>query len=468
MIDIVGLGPGDLGRIPEMTVGLLMEPDRTVVARTIHHPAAQQLAAMRDDIVFCDDLYEDSDDFEQTYEAIADRVVNLAAAGDVTYAVPGSPRLGEFAVAKIQERVDATVHPAESFLDIVFERIGLDPLADGFQLLNGHDLPVPLTFQVPTVIGHLDNPAVLSDTAALIDRTAPEDLRITVLSGTGADDERIWSGRAVHVDADLAGFRTSMFVPAHANGLIGAVEMMRRLRDECPWDQKQTHESLVRYLVEETYELVEALTGLVDGDETDLGAYADVEDELGDVLLQVLFHSVIAEDAGAFNISDVAYQLRTKMVRRHPHVFGDVEADDAATVKSNWDDIKAAEKGNPEESLLDGIPAMPGLTRSVELGRRAAKVGFDWAEPADVRAMIDVELAEFDDAEDEDQRRSELGDVLFSIVNLARHLNFDPELSLQASATRFESRFRSMESHGDLSELSLDELNSLWESSKRG
>jgi MazG family protein len=307
---------------------------------------------------------------------------------------------------------------------------------------------------------------VLGDLAALIDRTAHDGLEITVLSGVGASDEQIWRGSPEGVPTHLAGVRTSVFVPAHANGLVGVVDMMRRLRNECPWDRKQTHESLIRYLVEETYELIEALNYLIDGDADDLGAYAEVEEELGDVLLQVLFHSVIAEDDGAFGIADVAHTLRTKMVRRHPHVFGDVDAADAETVKRNWDDIKAAEKGATPESLLDGIAAMPALSRSMELGRRAAKVGFDWPDVAGVRGAIIDELSELDRATSEDERRRELGDVLFSVVNLARHLHVDPEAALQSSASRFERRFRQMERAGDLAELDLDAMNALWHEAK--
>lgn len=465
MIDIVGLGPGDLSRVPAPTLQLLMDSQRTVIGRTIDHPAAAELAERRS-VVFCDDLYEVSDLFDDVYESIAHRVIAAADAGPVIYAVPGSPSVGELAVAKILARADATVHPAESFLDLVFRTVGVDPLADGFQLLNAHDLPAVLSFSSPTVIGHVDDPAVLGDLSALIDRTAHDGLEITVLAGIGASDEEIWRGPAADAPTELAGVRTSVFVPAHPNGLVGVVDMMRRLRDECPWDRKQTHESLIRYLVEETYELIEALNGLIDGDADDLGAYAEVEEELGDVLLQVLFHSVIAEDDGAFGIADVAHTLRTKMVRRHPHVFGDVDADDAETVKRNWDEIKAAEKGTSPGSLLDGIAAMPALARSMELGRRAAAVGFDWPDVAGVRSVIDAELAELDDAESDEDRRTELGDVLFSVVNLARHLDIDPEGALQASASRFDRRFRRMERSADLAELDLEAMNALWREAK--
>ncbi len=465
MIDIVGLGPGDLSRVPAPTLDLLMDPDRTVIGRTIDHPAAAQLAGRRS-MVFCDDLYETLESFDDVYEAIADRVMRAADDGPVVYAVPGSPSVGELAAAKILDRAAARLHPAESFLDLVFRTVGVDPLADGFQLLNAHDLPAVLSFTVPTVIGHVDDPAVLADLGALIDRTAHDGLEITVLCGIGAADEEIWRGAPALAPAHLAGVRTSVFVPAHPNGLVGVVDMMRRLRNECPWDRKQTHESLIRYLIEETYELIEALNFLIDGDADDLGAYAEVEEELGDVLLQVLFHSVIAEDEGAFGIADVAHTLRTKMVRRHPHVFGDVDAADAETVKANWDQIKATEKGAGPRSLLDGIAAMPGLPRAMELGRRAAKVGFDWPDIAGVRAAVTEELAEFDHASTDDDRRREFGDVLFSIVNLARHLDIDPEAALQASASRFDRRFRLMERAGDLADLDLDALNALWHEAK--
>ncbi len=466
MIDIVGLGPGDLARVPGPTLDLLLDAGRTVIVRTREHPAALQLAEHRS-VVFCDDLYERAPTFDAAYEAIADRVVAASTGGPVIYAVPGSPGVGELAVSKILARFPATVHPAESFLDLVFRTVGVDPLADGFQLLNGHDLPAVLSFSTPTVIGHIDDPAVLADISSLIDRTAPDGLEITVLSGLGAADEETWTGPPASAPSRLAGFRTSIFVPAHPGGLVGVVDMMRRLRDECPWDRKQTHQSLIRYLIEETYELIEALNYLDAGDEDDLGAYAEVEEELGDVLLQVLFHSVIAEDDGAFNISDVAHTLRTKMVRRHPHVFGDVEAADAETVKRNWDDIKAMEKGGASTSLLDGVAPMPGLSKSMELGRRAAKVGFDWPDVAGVRGAVVAELAELDRADSHDDRVRELGDVLFSIVNLARHLDVDPEAAIQASASRFDRRFRAMERAGDLETLDLDAMNALWHQVKR-
>jgi tetrapyrrole methylase family protein / MazG family protein len=466
MIDIVGLGPGDLARVPESIRKILVDPSRTVIVRTLRHPAAAQLAELRS-VETCDDLYDLSETFDQTYEAIADRV--LAAVNPV-YAVPGSPSVGELAVAKIRERSsDVTVHAGESFLDLVFARFAVDPLADGFQLLNGHDLPAVLSFNAPTVIGHLDRAEILADVLARLDRALPEGQEVSLVAGLGAADEVTVTAPSVEIDLGLAGLRTSLFVPATSSGVTGAIQTMHRLRRECPWDRKQSHESLVRYLLEETAELADAIAGLA-REPGDVGGYADVEEELGDVLLQVLFHAAIAEQEGAFDITDVAETLRRKLVRRHPHVFGDVDAADADAVKANWEEIKAAEKVRVEPaSALDGVPTGLGaLARAGELQRKAAKVGFDWPEVHPVFDKVAEELSELRQAlaGDGGEVGHELGDLLFSVVNLARHIGVEPDVALRAANHRFESRFQAMESEGPLLGLSADDLDTRWERAK--
>lgn len=474
MIHLVGLGPGDWARTGADTRTLLDDHGLTVVVRTSRHPAAETLAARRQ-VVFCDDLYEASDTFADVYDSIAQRVMEAASTGDVVYAVPGSPTVGEFAVARIRalaahRGLDVVLHPAESFLDAVAFEVGVDPLRDGLKLLNGHDLPSPLVFDVPTVIGHVDLPEVLADVAARVDRVIPEETEVCVLAGLGSADARVVWSVAAEVDASLAGVRTSLFVPQVSGGLIGAVHVMDRLRTDCPWDRTQTHHSLVRYLLEESHEVADALAALPEGGEPDFGAYADVEEELGDLLLQVLFHARIAEESEAFDISDVAEQLRRKLVRRHPHVFGDVEAEDAEAVKRNWDQIKAAEKRDAtNESTLDGIPSsLPGLHRAAETQRRAAKVGFDWDEAGPVLAKLAEEVDELKAAlDDRPAMLHELGDILFSVVNLARHLDLDPEVAVRSATHRFEERFRAMEAMGPLVGLTLEQLDARWEQAKR-
>jgi MazG family protein len=239
------------------------------------------------------------------------------------------------------------------------------------------------------------------------------------------------------------------------------------LRQECPWDREQTHQSLIKYLVEETHELAESVASL-DREGVDWVGYARVEDELGDVLLSVLFHAAIAEESGVFDIDDVAEAMREKLVRRHPHVFGDVEVDSAADVKRNWDEIKDGERGEPRQSNMDGIPeGMPAIHRASKVQNRAAKVGFDWPGVAEVLPKVREELDELESAlGDPGRTEDELGDVLFSVINLARHLDIDAEIALRRAVTRFEDRFRAMEQAGPVEGASLDELNERWDRAK--
>lgn len=468
MITVTGLGPGDFHRIPKMVQDFLLDPQRVVIVRTLHHPAAEQLASMRE-VITCDDLYQSRDTFEEVYAAVANRVIDAGRHDHVVYAVPGSPMVGEFAVRRLlAEASDVQLIPAESFIDAILADVGYDPFERGLQILNGHDLPYPLVLDKPTIVGHLDRPEVLADVTAQLGRALPEEAVVTVLSGMGAEDELRLDVTVDDVDVSLAGYRTSIFVDSDPGGLIGAVRTMAILREECPWDREQTHRTLVKYLVEESYELIEAITDLGDG-ESDWAAYAGVEDELGDVLLQVLFHATIAKQAGAFDINDAAEVLRQKLVRRHPHVFGDVEVGTAAEVKRNWDRIKEGERGgHAAPSALDGVPAgMPSMHRASKIQNRAAKLGFDWREAIEVLPKIREELDELEEAlEDSDRSESELGDVLFSVVNLSRHLLLDPELALRGAIGRFEARFRTMEAEGPLDGLELDELNERWERAK--
>lgn len=462
----MGLGPGSLARVPAHQRRLLEDPNRTVVVRTLHHPAAAELAERRD-VVTCDDLYESSEQFADVYSAIVDRV--LAQTGPVVYAVPGSPMVGEFAVGQLLARVpEAEVLPAESFVDAILRRLGYDPFDRGLRILNGHALPSPLALDAPTIIGHLDRPEILADVAATVSRVLPEGAEVTVCVDIGGPDEQLVRAPVDRVPADLAGFRTSLFVDTLPAGLFGVVTVSRRLRAECPWDREQTHRTLVRHLIEEAYELVEALAALPDDeDEIDYVAYDGVEEELGDVLLQVLFHAVIASERGVFDVDDVATRLQEKLMRRHPHVFGDVEVADAGEVASNWEKIKRSEKGE-HDSLLDGVPdSLPALERAEALQRRVARIGFDWESAADVVSALRREVDELAKALEGGDPVHEVGDVLFTAVNLLRFLDVSGEEALRRASARFERRFRAMEEAGPLEGLSLEELDSRWEAAKR-
>ena len=466
-ITVTGLGPGDLGRVPEPVREIMLDPGRALILRTIEHPAAAQLASLRE-VVTCDDLYQ-AGTYAEVYRAIIDRLLAAAEKGPVVYAVPGSPMVGEFAVRDLRRLdIDLEVIPGESFVDAVLAHIGYDPLDRGLQILNGHDLPDPLVLDKPTIIGHLDRPEVLAEVAITVSRVIPEGSTVMMLSGVGAADEVIETASPTDLDPSRAGNRTSMYLDLDPGGLIGAVRTMRRLREECPWDREQTHATLVKNLVEEAYELIEVI-GALPGGEPNWVAYAAVEEELGDVMLQVLFHAAIARQAGAFDIDDVAEVLRQKLVRRHPHVFGEAEAGSAAEVKERWDRIKREERGGEaSDSALDGVPTgMPGLHRASKVQNRAAKVGFDWEEAGAVLDKVVEEIGELGSAmAGSGDVGSELGDLLFSVVNLARHLGVDTELALQQATDRFIGRFRRMEAEGPLAGLDMETLNQRWERAK--
>ena len=247
------------------------------------------------------------------------------------------------------------------------------------------------------------------------------------------------------------------------------IDIMKLLRsgDGCPWDREQTHESLKKYLIEETYEYLEVV---------DLEDKARMCEELGDVLLQIVFHARIAEENGDFNIEDVINGVCDKMIHRHPHVFGDVTAETSSQVLKNWEEIKKKEKGvTSQTSVLQGVPRnLPALMRSYKVQQKAAQVGFDWTNPGDVFAKLREEIDELE-AEYNKQNKSgideEFGDVLFSAVNLSRFLKVHPELSLTQSTDKFIGRFeyiekRAVEQGRTLNEMSLEEMEALWVEAK--
>lgn len=248
-------------------------------------------------------------------------------------------------------------------------------------------------------------------------------------------------------------------------------QLVRTLREQCPWDREQTHASLVPFLVEETFELVDALQAL---DDADPATAAAVAEELGDVLFQIEFHAVVAEEAGRFSIDEVTAGIHDKLVRRHPHVFADVAAHDSSTVVSNWDEIKRTEK--QRDSVFDGVArSLPALAYADQLMRKAAKVGFDWPDADGPLAKVHEELAELGVARtagDQAAIADELGDVLMSVVSVARHLGVDPELALRAAAGKFRHRFEAVERAAtaerlDLRGAGLERLDALWDDAKR-
>ncbi len=258
-------------------------------------------------------------------------------------------------------------------------------------------------------------------------------------------------------------------MPTEINRFDRIISIMRQLRAPggCPWDAEQTHESLKRYLLEETYEVMEAIDGGVD---------EHLKEELGDLLLQPVFHAAIAEERGSFTMDDILDTLADKLIRRHPHVFGDAKITDSQAQIENWERIKKEEKGAERRSALSGVPPhLPALLRAQKITEKAARVGFDWDHLDQVMAKVLEELHEFEEAlanDDQEQTEAELGDLLFAIVNLGRFLSLNTEEALRKTIHRFQRRFNHIEeqmhSRGiNLHDATQEELNVLWEEAKQ-
>ena len=481
-IVVVGLGPGGAEHVTVETLAAIERiPERFL--RTSRHPSAMLVARP----TTFDDLYDTADTFDDVYVEITDRLIAAADdRGEILYAVPGSPLVLERTVRYLRERcasvatgVELEILPAMSFLDVAYARLGIDPVEAGVRLVDGHDFAVAAAGERgPLLVAHTHANWVLSDIKLAVDG-ATGDEPVTILQALGTPDERIVATTWAELDRTVeADHLTSVWIPELASP-VGAEyvrfhQLARTLREQCPWDIEQTHESLIPYLLEETYEVVDALQAL---DADDPTTDDDLIEELGDLLYQIEFHATIAEQEGRFTIADVAAGVHDKLVRRHPHVFGTVDVGAGAgavdQVLANWDDIKRDEK--QRTSIFEGIPrSMPSLGYAAKVGRKASKVGFDWPDVAGAFEKITEEARELHDAIDgaqPDEQRDELGDLLFAVVNVARHLDIDPELALRAATDKFRARFETVEQLAadrslDLRTSDLATLDALWDEAK--
>jgi tetrapyrrole methylase family protein/MazG family protein len=472
-VTVVGLGPGGREHVTVETLRAIERVPRRYL-RTARHPSADLVP----DAVTFDHLYESGDGFDDVYAAIVEALVGAAADhGEVLYAVPGSPLVLERTVRSLvaDERVRCDVLPAMSFLDVTWARLGIDPVESAVRLIDGHDFAVAAAGATGALlITHTHARWVLSDIKLAVE-DAVGDEPVVILQRLGTPDElvthTVWSelDRAAEPDHLTCVYVPSLGVPVAA-GYARFHQLARTLRERCPWDREQTHESLVPYLVEETYELVDALGAL---DASDPATDEALIEELGDVLYQVEFHATIAEQAGRFSIADVTAGIHDKLVHRHPHVFGSVDAPDAGTVKANWDEIKRQEKGRT--SVFDGVArSLPALAYAQHLMRKAAKVGFDWPDVEGPLAKVDEELGELRVAiasGDDDRVADELGDLVVAAVNVARHVHVDAELAVRAAAGKFRHRFEAVEALAaergiDLRAADLATLDALWDEVK--
>ncbi len=446
---VVGLGPGDPGLASAAAVDALRRiPHRWL--RTRRHPSSD-LAEPAESF---DDIYEQARSVDEVYSAIVDALVSAAGRhGQIIYAVPGSPLVAERTVELLRDSpVTTEIVPSLSFLDLAWDRLGVDPLAAGVRLADAHSFATDAAGQTgPLLVAQCDSSLVLSDIKLAVDE-GPE---VTVLQRLGLPDEAVtklaWAELDRGVEPDPL---TSLWIPGLIDPVAGDLvrfdELVHTLRAACPWDRQQTHASLTRHLLEETYEVLEAI------DEIDRHAargYTHLEEELGDLLFQVFFHATLAAEEGQFTLTDVARGIYDKLVRRHPHVFGGPPL--------GWEEIKRAEKGHA--SVMDGVPgSLPSLLYAHKVQDKASSIGFDWESLAGPWSKLDEEIDELRVAAGGGAPaavNAELGDVLFSVVNLARHLGVDPESALRDAAATFRRRVTIVERLAATRDLDLRDLN---------
>ena len=477
-IKIVGLGPGSNDAISAQTLREIDNATHRYI-RTTRHPSAHLVK----NATSFDDEYEKHDKFEDVYRAIADKLIVAAQQHEnILYVVPGSPLVLEHTVQLLlqDKSVTTTVMPAMSFLDVVWSALKIDPVDAGVRMIDGHRFAELAAGETgPLLVAQCHANWVMSN-IKLAHESATGDEPVIILHHLGLDDEKIihttWQNLDREIEPDHL---TSIYIPKLSEPIASEMAKLhtlaRTLREQCPWDEKQTHDSLVRYLIEETYEVVDAIDALDPQDESTDEKFIE---ELGDLLYQIEFHATIAEQQGRFTIADVARSIHDKLVRRHPHVFGDVRADSAEEVVSNWDAIKQQERGVvTEKSVFDGVAnSSPSLMYSTKLQKRAAEFGFDWPDSKGASDKITEELGELSRAIETKQDASEialeLGDVLFSVVNLSRHLGVDAETALRSAADKFRDRFQSVVALAeqrklDLAKCSLTQLDELWEIAKQ-
>lgn len=453
---VVGLGPAGLDlMLPVARAAWDRIPHRFV--RTARHPTVTELAGAGDTFTSFDDRYDTASDFDVLYASIVDDLVAAAHEhGEVVYAVPGNPGVAERTVAALRTRadVDVVVHPGLSFVDLAWTCLGRDPMA-GVHVVDARELlPSAAGRSGPMLVGHVVDGFALSELKLVLLESLAPDTTVVVLQRLGLPDEVVTDRPLVDLDRAIEpDHLTSVFVDAGERTIAGdvaaLVALARRLRAPggCPWDAAQNHHSLTRYLLEEAYETVEVLQQLpgdAPGGEPDPIAYARVEDELGDLLFQVVFHSILATEAGAFDLGDVARAVHDKLVRRHPHVFGDVAADTPDAVVANWEQIKRDERSSP--SLVDGIgTGLAALLYAHKLYRKAASVGLDPDVEVDGFGAMRTALDDLAVADEPGAVERALGVLLAGAVVVARDRGVDAESSLAGWAGRFRDRFVRME-----------------------
>ncbi|MBO3365645.1 nucleoside triphosphate pyrophosphohydrolase [Clostridium perfringens] len=479
MLKIMGLGPG---AYEALTIGALKElkNNKNIYFRTEKHPTVDFLKDEGIKFESYDHAYEKYDSFDDVYKYIAeDLITKIKDDEDLIYAVPGHPLVAEKSVINLIElckenNIQYEVLPAVSFLDAMMEALQVDPI-EGVKIIDAFDMKNQiLDKRVGTIITQVYNNFIASEVKLRLLEGYEDDTEIIFVRAAGVEGlESIRKIPLYELDwQEDIDYLTSIYIPKDLGNkkdfqdLLDIIETLRN-PGGCPWDREQTHESLKSALLEECYEVIDAI------ENKDEDALIE---ELGDVLLQVVFHASIGKEDGYFDIMDVIGGISNKMINRHPHVFGNEEANTSEQVLVNWDEIKKEEKGikTLTEEMQNIAKSLPATTRAYKVQKKAKKVGFDWD---DVNCAMDKvkeelnEIKEVYNCEDKSIIEGEVGDLLFACINVARFLEVDGELALDKTIKKFIKRFSYIENEAiknnkNLKDMTLEERDKLWEEAK--
>lgn len=487
-IDIVGLGPGSPGHLTLETLDLLKNKNRNFF-RTEIHPVMDFIR--EEGIIYesFDHYYETEDSFEKVYDKIVSELIAVAKTGEtIVYAVPGNPLFGEKTVEKLIEEaknqgIGYRLYPGVSFVDVTMNALEEDPI-QGIEILDAFDcIKNPPDPQKGILVTQVFDKHIASELKLGLMELYDPEKKVVLLINSGIPGQEIVREICLYeLDRiEAINHLTSLYIPAEKDaylGFKGTLDIMKTLRSEegCSWDRAQTHESLKSYLLEESYEVLEA----IDNEDWD-----NLAEELGDVLFQIVFHAEIASEERRFSMNQVINGINEKMIRRHPHVFIDKAEFNPDEVETNWDAIKRLEKGEidlPEEMNIHKISlemkklprSFPALLEAWKVQKKAAKIGFDWENAAQAFEKIGEETEELQEAlrkNNQENIQEELGDLLFSVVNVARLLKIQPEIVLRNATQKFIQRFEMMEKLAGqekkcLSDYTFDQFDAAWNRAK--
>jgi len=477
-ITILGLGPGNPSQITREAWEVITSAEE-IWLRTRQHPTVAAFpATLR--LESFDDLYEVGESFEAVYASIVNKILELGTREQgVIYAVPGDPFIAETTGPEITRRarlkgIELRIINGVSFIEPAFSALGLDPfpqitLVDALELSQRHLPPFPV--DKPVLVAQIYSRLVAAEVKATLNSIYPDEHKVTLVHAAGDEAEMLEELSLYEIDrSDHIGLLTILYIPPMEQGTsfeaFQEVVAVLRAPDGCPWDQEQTHQTLRPHLLEEAYETLAAL------DSKDPKQMAE---EFGDLLLQIVLNAQIGSEEGGFSMLDVLKGIYDKIIRRHPHVFGDVEIDGVENVLGNWEKLKADERksnGESAKGILGGVPlALPALIQAQDYQDRAARVGFDWPTIEGVLEKIVEEIGEIQRAENPADLTDEIGDLFFALVNLARWKDVDAESALRSTNIKFKQRFAHIEQvaqkqNRKVSDLSLDEMEAAWQEAK--